>query len=94
MNTKRKFTPEFKTQVVMDALQEKESITVLAQKYTLAAEQINKWKREFKANASLAFTAYRPSTSDIIPNKEVKLNKIIEQQKVEIEFLKKVLSLT
>lgn len=78
----------------MDALQEKESITVLAQKYTLAAEQINKWKREFKANATLAFTASRLNTSNTIQNQEVKLNKIIEQQKVEIEFLKKVLSLT
>jgi transposase len=92
MKSKRKFTPEFKTKVVLDALQERESVTELAKKYSLNSEQINKWKREFKSKASLLFSAdYKePEKADI--QEKQKLYEIIGQQKVEIDFLKKALS--
>ena len=92
MKSKRKFTPEFKAKVVLEALQEKESISVLAQKYSLNAEQINKWKREFKANAASVF-AYGPKKNSQTQDQDKqKLYEVIGQQKVEIDFLKKALS--
>jgi len=93
MRTKRKFTPEFKAKVVLDAIQEKESIAVLTQKYNLNAEQINKWKREFKANAASVFLGSLSKASDKdFDNEKQKLYEVIGQQKVEIDFLKKALS--
>jgi transposase len=92
MKSRRKFTPEFKAKVVLEALQEKESINVLAQKYSLSVEQINKWKREFKANAASVFTDGPKKNSPNTDEDKQKLYEIIGQQKVEIDFLKKALS--
>lgn len=92
MRSKRKFTAEFKTKVVLEALQERESVTELAKKYTLSSEQINKWKREFKAKASLLFTKDYTEPDKKEEQEKQKLFEIIGQQKVEIDFLKKALS--
>jgi transposase len=92
MKSKRKFTPEFKAKVVLEALQEKESISVLAQKYSLNAEQINKWKREFKANAASVFAEGSKKLNPSQDQDKQKLYEVIGQQKVEIDFLKKALS--
>lgn len=92
MKSRRKFTPEFKAKVVLDALQERESITVLAAKYSLNAEQINKWKREFKAKAALVFSSELKPQDELAEKEKQKLYETIGQQKVEIDFLKKALS--
>jgi transposase len=92
MKSRRKFTPEFKAKVVLEALQERESTTVLAQKYSLNSEQINKWKREFKANAALLFSSDMKPKEDQSEKEKQKLYETIGQQKVEIDFLKKALS--
>jgi transposase-like protein len=45
--TRRKFTSEFKTKVVLEALSKRLSLTELAQKHELHPTQIAQWKREF-----------------------------------------------
>jgi len=92
MKSKRKFTPEFKAKVVLEALQERESATELAKKYTLNSEQINKWKREFKIKAALLFTNEFKEPDKKEDQEKQKLYETIGQQKVEIDFLKKALS--
>ena len=92
MKSKRKFTPEFKTKVVLDSLQERESVTELSKKYSLNSEQINKWKREFKSKASLLFSTGYKEPDKSGSQERQKLFEIIGQQKVEIDFLKKALS--
>lgn len=92
MKSKRKFTPEFKTKVVLEALQERESVAVLSKKYTLNADQINKWKREFLTKAPLLFTNEFKDPDKKEDQDKQKLYETIGQQKVEIDFLKKALS--
>jgi transposase len=93
MRSKRKFTPEFKAKVVLDAVQEKDSMAALAQKYSLAVDQINKWKREFKTNAAMVFSNNGSKVPDNNSDLEKqKLYEIIGKQKVEIDFLKKGMS--
>lgn len=92
MKSRRKFTPEFKSKVVLEALQERESTTALAKKYSLNAEQINKWKREFKAKAALLFTPEMKPKDEQAEKEKQQLYETIGQQKVEIDFLKKALS--
>ena len=92
MKSRRKFTPEFKTKVVLEALQERESATELAKKYSLNQEQINKWKREFKSKASLLFSKEFKEPNKNEDLEKQKLYETIGQQKVEIDFLKKALS--
>ncbi|MFN2396882.1 MAG: transposase [Bacteroidales bacterium] len=92
MKSRRKFTAEFKSKVVLEALQERESITELAKKYSLNVEQINKWKREFKAKAALIFTSDLQTKDELAEKEKQRLYETIGQQKVEIDFLKKALS--
>jgi len=44
---RRKFTAKFKTKVTIAAIQEKHSLSELAQKYELHPQQIRNWKTEF-----------------------------------------------
>jgi len=45
--TRRKFTSKFKTRVVLESLKERSTTQELAQKFEIAPQQINLWKREF-----------------------------------------------
>ena len=87
--TRRKFTSEFKTKVVLEALKERKSLPELAQKFDLSPQQISQWKREFINNAELVFESKKKSKKEEAESHQDKLLKVIGQQKVEIDFLKK-----
>ncbi|MBP2833746.1 transposase [Aquimarina sp. U1-2] len=53
--TRRKFTPNFKTKVVLEALKERHSLAELAQKYQIHPTQISSWKRDFLSGAEQVF---------------------------------------
>lgn len=50
--TRRKFSAEFKTKVVLETLSERLTLTELAQKHEIHPNQITQWKREFLEKAS------------------------------------------
>ena len=54
--TRRKFTPEFKAKVALEAVKELQTIEALCKKYELHPTQLNNWKKEFITNASSVFT--------------------------------------
>ena len=53
--TRRKFSSEFKTKVVLAALKETHTIAELAVKYELHPAQIIGWKKQFLDNADSIF---------------------------------------
>jgi transposase-like protein len=53
--TRRKFSAEFKAQVSLDAVRERETLAELAKKYELSPVVISRWKREFIGNSKAAF---------------------------------------
>jgi len=91
MKTRKKHTAEFKTKVVLEALSERYTIQELGRKYDLHPNQITRWKNFFLENAKGVFSA-GPDQEKKKEGDEEKLYKIIGQQKVEIDFLKKALS--
>lgn len=90
--TRRKFTSKFKTKVALEAIKERESLSVIAQKYELLPQQITNWKRELLNGADSIFEGKSKSKKTEAQEKEDALLKIIGTQKVEIDFLKKSLS--
>ena len=90
--TRWKFTSKFKTKVALEALKERDSLSVLAQKHGLVHQQITTWKREVLSGADSVFEGKAKSKKTELQEKEEQLLKIIGQQKVEIDFLKKALS--
>lgn len=89
--SRRKFKPEFKVKVVIEALKERESLAELSTRFEVHPNQISLWKREFMDNASKAFE--RDSKTDKTAPEEDpdKLYTKIGRLEVENEFLKKSL---
>lgn len=88
---RRKFTAKFKTKVVLEALKERHSAKELAERFQLSPQQISTWKREFLENADQVFGGKIKSKKSEAEEQKDDLLKVIGQQKVEIDFLKKVL---
>ncbi len=86
--TRRKFTASFKTKVVLEALKERQTVQELAEKHKLHPNQISAWKKEFLANAELAFTEDHADTKEHEKEKD-ELYKQIGQLQVENNWLKK-----
>jgi transposase len=91
--SRRKFTPEFKKKVVLEALKERNTIQELAAKYEVHPQQITDWKKHFLSNSETVFE--RPGSEE---GKASEQEKLIEQLyaqigqlKVENDFLKKKL---
>jgi transposase len=91
--TRRKFTSKFKTKVALEAIKEQKSLSELAEKFDLHPNQISQWKREFLNNAENVFDSGKPKSKKTeAEEREEGLLKMIGQQKVELDFLKKALS--
>ena len=89
--TRRKFSADFKTKVVLEALGERDTVETIARKHELHPNQVTTWKKEFLENASAAFTVDSDRTEEKQQQESVveKLYAQIGQQKVELDWLKK-----
>ncbi len=91
--SRRKFNSEFKTKVVLEALQERQTLSELSQKYQLHPNQISTWKKEFIAKASSVFeSADRTREKELEEEKEA-IFKELGQVQCEYNWLKKKLKL-
>ena len=83
---RRKFTAQFKTKVVLEALKERQSAKDLAERFTITPQQISTWKREFLDNADQVFGGKTKSNQDEVKEQKDELLRVLWQQKVEIDF--------
>ena len=88
--TRRKFTSKFKTQVAIAALKEQQTLAELAQKFSLHPNQISQWKTAVLNGAERVFKTGLQSRKSKAEECVVELVKLVGQQKMELEFLKKV----
>lgn len=88
-NTRRKFKPEFKAKVAIEALKERESLAELSKRFEVHPNQISLWKREFMENASKAFEKGSKTEKKSPEQDPEKLFAKIGKLEVENEFLKK-----
>jgi transposase len=89
MKKRKNFPSGFKTKVVLEALQERESIQELAKKYDLHPNQISMWKRKFIQSAGSVFE--KGIQKDDSEKEKADLYKKVGQLQMEVDFLKKVL---
>lgn len=89
--TRKKYTSKFKIKVVLEALKERSSVAELAQKYELAPQQINMWKREFLSKAEDVFESKGKTKKEAADEEKDQLLKVIGQLKVENDFLNNAL---
>jgi transposase-like protein len=86
--TRRKFSPEFKAQVALEAIKNQYTLAELAKKFELNPVVISKWKGEFLENMASVFQRGEPVKKEPGPDVE-QLYSQIGQLKVENDFLKK-----
>ena len=83
--SRRNFSAEFKTNLVLQLQKSKKELIVLATENDIQPNLLRNWKKEFLANASLAFDNKREDNLR---------EKLAEERKEKVEYAKKVGQLT
>jgi len=89
---RRTFSAEFKLKVILAALQERETLSELAQRHDLHPNQISKWKTDFLDNATQYMKSSGKQSKDEDQVELTELYAKIGQLQMELDFLKKKLS--
>lgn len=89
MKKRKNYTSGFKTKVVLEALQERDTIQEIGRKYEVHPNQISTWKSQFLSGASSVFEKGVVKNDD--DKEKVELFKKVGQLQMQVDFLKKVL---
>ncbi|MEK7250431.1 MAG: transposase [Bacteroidota bacterium] len=84
----KSFSKEVKLSVVRD-VQSGKSLAEICREYVTDANTVRRWKREYDKNPSAAFTG--KGVASTLEAKYAKAERMIGQQSLEIDFLKKAL---
>jgi len=89
MKKRKNYTSGFKTKLILEALQERETIQEIGKKYEIHPNQISTWKSQFLANANSVFEKGVAKSED--DKEKDALFRKVGQLQLENDFLKKVL---
>ncbi|PTY01655.1 hypothetical protein DB347_25440 [Opitutaceae bacterium EW11] len=87
--SRRKFSPEFKAQVGLEALKGVEPIHAIAAKYEVHPVQVSQWKKEVLERLPEVFSSRPPPSAAQSAEREAQLYQKIGQLEMELEWLKK-----
>lgn len=87
--SRRKFSPEFKARVGLEALKGIEPIQSIAAKYEVHPVQVSQWKAEVLERLPEIFATKAPPSIAESAAREAQLYQKIGQLEVELDWLKK-----
>ena len=87
MNKRRKFSPQFKSQVVLQLLSGERSMAALCREHQLTSQMIGTWKQQFLAGATQAFES--DATSKGEQERMAELERMVGKLTMELEIAKK-----
>ena len=88
---RRKFTPEFKAAVILEALRGESSQAELCRRHNLSEEQLSKWKQRFLENAASLFeSSDKPSKN--ATERIAHLEHLVGRLSVALDIQKKALT--
>ena len=85
--TRKRYSPEFKAKVAIEALKERSTMAELVAKFGVHSNMINRWKQEFLSRSAEIFST-KPPEEDFETERE-KLYAKIGQLEMENDWLKK-----
>ena len=91
MAKRRRFTPEFKAEVVLEALTGESSQAELCRRHNLSDEQLSKWKRQLLENAASLFKP-TDKQSDASAERIAHLEQLVGRLTVALDIQKKASS--
>lgn len=89
MKKRKTYSAGFKTKVVLEVLQERETVQEIGKKYEIHPNQLSTWKSQFLSRANSVFEKGRVEKDD--EKEKTELYKKAGQLQMENDFLKKVL---
>ena len=88
--TRRRFSPEFKAQVAMEALKGLKTTSEIAAIYEIHPSQVSEWKRDLINNASTVFDGPQKASSEgEIEKMRKRHHAKIGQLTLEVDWLRK-----
>lgn len=88
MSKYRTFTPEFKTQVVLQSLTGVKSVTEICREHQLRHTVFYRWRDEFLQNAARAFER-RDGSPDVDQQRITELEQMVGRLTLQLEAAKK-----
>ena len=88
---RRTFTPEFKTEVVLEALRGETSQAEVCRRHKLSEDQLSKWKQQFLENASIVFATKDKHASEAA-EQIAHLEHLVGRLTVALDIQKKALT--
>ena len=89
---RRRFTPEFKAKVVLEALRGESSQAELCQRHNISEEQLSEWKQQFVENAASLFKS-RDKPSKDETERIAELEQLVGRLSVAVDIHKKASAL-
>ncbi len=91
--SRKSYSPEFKFQIVLEALKERETLQEIASKNSIAPSQITRWIDEFKSNGSNVFQHKNRDAKklELLEKEQTRLYSVVGEQTMKIDWLKKKL---
>lgn len=87
MSKRRKFSPQFKSQVVLQLLSGERSMAELCREHQLTSQMIGAWKQQFLAAATQGFES--DATRDAEQERIAELERMVGKLTMELEIAKK-----
>jgi transposase-like protein len=92
---RKKYTPEYKAKIVLEALREESTVSEIASREGINPNQIHNWKRDAIENFTNVFSASKSEKDaerqlEHQKEKQDRLEKKVGQLTLEVDFLKEV----
>ena len=88
MAKRRRFTPQFKAEVVIEALMGQSTQAELCRKHNLSDEQLSKWKHQLIENAATLFESTDKS-SNVYKAQIAQLEQLVGRLTIALDIQKK-----
>ena len=92
MAKRRKFTSDFKTELVLEVLSGATSQAELCRRHNLNEDQLSKWKQQFLEKAPTLFDSIDKPSSDVSEKRIAHLEHLVGRMAVALDIQKKLLT--
>ena len=92
MAKRRRFTPEFKAEVVLEALSGQSSQAELCRRHNLSEQQLSKWKQQVVENVASLFSSTDQHSSEAT-DRIAQLEQLVGRLTLALEIQKKASTL-
>ena len=91
MKTRRKFTAEFKSQVVLQVVSGERTVAEVCREHELTAQMVSDWKAQFLAGAAQGFEQGKAASEE--QARIAELEQMVGKLTMQVEIAKKASSL-